>query len=481
MKRTAILAANRRRLTAGLLSAACWCGTVLAQTPPSKLAPLPPLLAPKSPPTTLPKDPSIAVDETAVSLADITDEERVTTDDTDPAKQPVVFPSTQPPAAKRAGNDRWVAAPKRVELPKSPVPSVKDLPPTLPPATVKSAPPVEKFPEMETLESAPVAAAPTVPFEYRTLAEVAERSPNVVPLTPNTPIIDLPMEPNPSTEVPEPVVLDGGEFSRPTQYYSDADEHTLFWSNGLHYIVLPGTLLWEPPLANQREPRMYAKFTNARNESTIDTAIGGQFGLGRWAPADRPHEGIQLDLFAVAFTRFNDERLLTAADYRAGVPLTYAKGNWQAKISYEHTSTHLGDEFIARTGRQQVAHVRDEIVLGLARRYWDQLRFYGQAGFSFLTSDIVGEDRDRYNAGAEWSRTCRTGLRGQPFAALDFDIRSDQDYNTNTTFQIGWQWRRADYSQGARLALEVYNGRSPYGQFFRDKEDWVGIVGIFDW
>ncbi|MFO0945574.1 MAG: DUF1207 domain-containing protein [Planctomycetota bacterium] len=267
----------------------------------------------------------------------------------------------------------------------------------------------------------------------------------------------------------------------PVEYFSDAEACSLFWSDRLVYTPLPSSLLWLPPLANQREPRMYGKFTNLNNQSVIDTAIGGEFGLGRIGPVKNDCEGIQLDVFAAVFTRFNDQRLLTAADYRVGVPLTYAKGPWSAKLSYEHTSTHLGDEYIERTGRRQAAHVRDEIVLGLSRYFWNQLRLYGQFGYSFATSMVVGENRDRYDCGFEWSKLQDTGIKGQPFAALDIDIRSDQEYYANTTLQVGWQWKTMRTRNSARLAFEYYNGYSPYGQFFQDREDWVGVGAFYDW
>lgn len=246
------------------------------------------------------------------------------------------------------------------------------------------------------------------------------------------------------------------------------------------FVSLPLALLWEPPLANQREPHLYAKTYSLNGENMIDTAIATQVGLLRYGYAE-PNEGIQWDVMAGVFTRFNGRRLLTAADYRVGAPITYAEGNWQAKLAYEHTSTHLGDEYMAAVGRIQVPHVRDEIVAGLAYRFWDQLRVYGQAGYSFVTSRVIGENRDRYDVGLEWSRKVDTGYWGQPFSALDVDIRSDQDYNANLTLQIGWQWRKAQNSRSARMAVEIYDGRSPYGQFFRDKENWVGIVALFDW
>jgi hypothetical protein len=315
---------------------------------------------------------------------------------------------------------------------------------------------------------------------YRPITALIDAGDIARPLTDNVFVSAQATLPPPEKSAPEPAAEPAHEPVTEL-VMSDVYERGLFWSEPLDWRFLPHGLLWEPPLANQREPRMFGKFTNANDESTIDTAIGGQFGLLRLAPIGRAHEGLQLDGMAAVFTRFNERRLLVSSDFRAGVPLTYAKGPWQFKLSYEHTSTHLGDEFIAVSGRAQVPHVRDEIVIGLARRFRNQWRLYGQAGFSFITSDIIGDDRDRYDWGFEWSKQCETTWLGQPFLAFDMDLRSDQDFHPNITVQVGWQWKEMTHRRSGRIALEFYDGRSPYGQFFLDDEQWFGAAFLFDW
>ena len=81
--------------------------------------------------------------------------------------------------------------------------------------------------------------------------------------------------------------------------------------------------------------------------------------------------------------------------------------------------------------------------------------------------------------GLEWSHQGATGWRGRPFAAIDLDVRGDEDYTPNLTIQAGWEWRQpAGRVSSLRLGLEYYNGRSPYGQFFELHEQWIG-AGIW--
>jgi hypothetical protein len=250
---------------------------------------------------------------------------------------------------------------------------------------------------------------------------------------------------------------------------------------------LPTTLLWTPPLANQWQPRSFVKATTLENSNTsgnVDTAIGATYGLFRMTTTERPHEGMQLDLFAVVFSRWAELRDAVGVDYRFGLPLSFAYGPWSARISYEHTSTHVGDELAERTGRKHQSSRRDEIVLGLAYTFWDHVRVYGQAGYAGLGFAVPSgsSKRDRYNWGLEWiGQETSWWLKGQPFAAFDMDLRGDQNYTANTTAQVGWRWTAAQDRPAIRLALEYYDGRSPYGQFHLDRESWFGVGAIIDY
>lgn len=272
-----------------------------------------------------------------------------------------------------------------------------------------------------------------------------------------------------------------GAIGQATDDFGRWFSETLLWGDEPYeYVTLPTNLLWKPPLANQREPRFYGKFTNLNKKSYIDTAIGAQFGLGRIAPKGRPNEGLQLDIFGAVFTRFDPRRFLTAADYRAGIPLTYKKGPWSTKLSYEHTSTHIGDEYSQAYGRRQNPLILDEVVFGLSRYFGGHVRVYGQAGYAFNTAKQTNAGRrDRFDFGISYSNYEDTGPGGRPFAAYDMDLREYQNYTVNSTFQVGWQWVSSLHS--IRLALEVYQGRSPFGQFYTTNEHYAGIGGYYDW
>lgn len=253
------------------------------------------------------------------------------------------------------------------------------------------------------------------------------------------------------------------------------------------FQLLPTRLLWQPPLASPVQPRLYVKTTTLTKDytrDTIDTALGATVGLVRYSPTAYPGLHVQLDFFGVNFNRWDQRHEDVASDFRFGLPITFAWGAWQGKVGYEHTSTHLGDDHMQRFGDFRQNYIRDELVVGLGYRWWDRLRLYGQVGYAgYLSSDHAGAPErgpERFDWGVEWSRQAPTGWAGQPFAALDMDLRPEEDFQPNTDVQAGWQWISNSRQVSFRLAGEAYDGRSPFGQFLTNKESWVGIGAFFD-
>jgi hypothetical protein len=295
---------------------------------------------------------------------------------------------------------------------------------------------------------------------------------------------------------PMPVYDDGpSATSRSTQIqspngplgaFADWFHKTFLWQGEEYeYVTLPTTLLWKPPIANLREPQFYGIFHNINGQSYIDTAIGAQFELGRIAPVGKSdptrqleNEGLGLDVFGAVFTRFDQKRFLTAIDYRAGIPLVYKKGPWSTKLSYEHTSTHIGDEYSQAYHVKQDPLVLDEVVFGLSRYWGEHLRTYGQFGYAFNTAkETNANNRTRFDWGISYTNYYNTGPTGRPFAAYDMDIRSYQSYTPNNSFQLGWQW--VNNGRSVRLAFQYFEGRSMYGQFYTKNENWYGFGGYY--
>jgi hypothetical protein len=272
------------------------------------------------------------------------------------------------------------------------------------------------------------------------------------------------------------------EFTR--EYEARSTLRTLTWDDGI-LTALPSTLLWEPGLAVHRDPRMKtlgSNQANFRSGTSLETSIGGTVGLFRFEPAGSSWK-FQTDIFGVVHTRLSPEDV-TVADYRFGLPFTFQWNWWHGKFGYEHTSSHIGDRLIRATGAQVFTHAKDEVVAGLGRWLFDDtLRIYGNIAYAFfdLNPDRV-KGPFRGDVGFEWYSRKATGFAGTPFLAGNVEFRQDQSYEPNYTIQAGWMWRNPYQRFGSfRLFAEYYRGGSPYGQFYRTKENFAAFGIAFDY
>lgn len=288
------------------------------------------------------------------------------------------------------------------------------------------------------------------------------------------------------TRVPAP--LPGSIAEELAREFDARDGFATPAPRGSVYSFLPNTLLWEPGLAVKRDPRLQflaSTLKNYRGDIILDTAIGGTIGLFRY---DFPERGAsaQLDIFGLVITRLSTNDLV-ADDYRFGVPLTWRSGDWSGKLGYEHTSAHIGDKQLQnRGGLVTRSFAKDEFALGLSRILYGQLRLFGHLGyaFGFQVPDVetTVAHRGRADVGFEWYDRTPTGFRGTPFVAGDAEWRGDQGGNANIALQVGWLWKNPHQRLGtARVFVELYCGRSPYGEFIRERENYVAVGFGFDY
>jgi hypothetical protein len=266
--------------------------------------------------------------------------------------------------------------------------------------------------------------------------------------------------------------------------FADADTEPMS-ADLPRFDFFPTSLLWEPKLADKRDPRLSAVWNTADSffsRTTTDPSIGLTAGVVRFQPAASPDVTWQVDLFAVAHLRFSRFDESIAQDYRAGIPVTFRAGDVVGKIGYEHTSTQLGDELLDSGLRTRRTFERDEIVGGLGYLWRNQLRVYGQSAVSIYQSIPNTTDRWRHDVGCDWYRRETTPSTGQPFAAVNASFDPAVDYRVSMNYQVGWMWR----TDGQRLSqfrvyAEFYDGFAMFGQLVDRRERYAGIGVSLDY
>lgn len=294
-----------------------------------------------------------------------------------------------------------------------------------------------------------------------------------------------------------PIEVDGPPLGRPPLPGSVEDEYTqeLYAREGFRTFTwrdtaiaaFPSRLLWEPGLAVQRDPRMKATYSNQANfrgANSLDTSIGGTQGLFRFDFIGRDLQ-VQTDIFGLVQTRLSPEDV-TFADYRFGLPFTAKWGWWQAKLAYEHTSSHLGDRLLRAVPQPVPSWAKDEIVLGVGRILEDQLRLYATYAYAFQLIvpgvEPSGRTRSRFDLGFEWFDRRPTGFWGTPYLAGSIEWQGSQGFQPNYTAQAGWMWRDPTRRLSQfRVFVEHYRGQSPYGINSAVRERYTSVGLAFDY
>ncbi len=324
------------------------------------------------------------------------------------------------------------------------------------------------------------------------LAAFGQQTPPVPALPPSSPAPAVPAPttwnaiPTPwSAAPPGPVAPPPPPARTPTEVLTDDSWVYADSPSSPRLELLPTSLLWEPKLADKREPRLSAvqnDVDSVFSNRTTDPSIGLTAGILRLRPEVFPSVVVQVDLFAVAHLRFSRADESIAQDYRAGVPITWRAGNWVGKFGYEHTSTQLGDELSALRGVQRITFERDETVGALGYLWDNQLRTYGQVGYAFSRNIPGDPERWRYDVGFDWFKRVNTGRTGQPFAAINAAFNPEVNYAATMTYQFGWMWRKDDQRLGQfRVYAEFFDGHSMFGQLFRNRERYAGIGFALDY
>jgi hypothetical protein len=266
--------------------------------------------------------------------------------------------------------------------------------------------------------------------------------------------------------------------------------HVLRCGTGVHggeahgVVAVPHGDVFCPLVADPKAVRTFATFlrgefpTSAAEIDLASVGIGDSFGLVRFGG---PHagEGLQLGLEAGVFAQFDLDATsddLLNADYVVGLPLTFRRASFSARLRVYHQSSHLGDELLLRpeneVRRENLSFESLELMLS---QELGPLRVYG--GGEYLVNRRPSTlDEVVVHAGAE----VRAGpVRGaRVVAAVDLKSTEQQEWKPGWSARAGVElawWRHPDHPPRLVSVLaEFYDGPSPYGQFFLESIRYVG-------
>jgi hypothetical protein len=233
----------------------------------------------------------------------------------------------------------------------------------------------------------------------------------------------------------------------------------------------PEGLAYRHPMADPREPmsgvRLQFPFESG-DDPKIENRIGIQYAVYR--SGDLRDSCFEVQAEGAVHARFDLVHILDmdAADFRFGFPLVWREGRVAYKIHPWHMTSHLGDEFIERTGRLRHVYARNEICVGASLDLNEEWRTYAEGGYAFTMGEVnepwrfmAGIETIGRHLGPDWPAT---------FAALNLTSFEEQDWGVQFNLEAGFWITGTDTNRGIRLTLGYFRGPSPLTQFFEDNE-----------
>jgi hypothetical protein len=243
---------------------------------------------------------------------------------------------------------------------------------------------------------------------------------------------------------------------------------------------LPGGTLFRPLIADPRWPHFAASnqsYLRGDLDNVAAVSFGESFTLfrGSLGPAAWWEVGIQAGVFSV-FDLESDSFDLVNADYFVGIPLGWRWENWSAMLRLYHQSSHLGDEFLLRRTRLNRINLSYEAVdLKVSWDWRDVLRLYAGGGYLF---DQEPSSLDPWSVqyGIELTSPWPGRQAGwRPIAAADIQHREENRWSSDVSIRAGIEIDGVLVTRRMQILLEYFLGRSPNGQFYTEKIEYLGL------
>lgn len=249
-------------------------------------------------------------------------------------------------------------------------------------------------------------------------------------------------------------------------------------------VLFPDYQLYPVNLADPRRITFSAK-AQYYSDSTIpdtgrrrlDLKMGGRLGLLHKPISTDLQLGWLLSLdvgfhgvFDLEYSQDNigwDGHYALMLSYRPTARVAY-------KLGAYHISSHVGDEYAERTGRQRINYTREELQAGFNLALVDNWQWYVEAGRGYDQRNKLLQKPWRLQTGVQWLPYA--AKEQQWYAGLDLSAMEERDWKVDVTVQLGW------YIPGKnkrwRVGLEHYDGKAQLGEFFMESERYTSL-GIY--
>ncbi len=255
-------------------------------------------------------------------------------------------------------------------------------------------------------------------------------------------------------------------------------------------LFFPADDLFPPYLADPHRPgfgvqeQWYTKSAiPAASNNRLNLRVGAVFGVYRAVTPERALQAWQVGVIGAFDGMFDLGNQQDNIGWNGNYGLQWSgslPGGVAAKIGWFHRSSHLGDEYVEKTGAKRIGYTREELGAGLGWNVFDGGRLYGETGYGYGQGNRALMEPWRLQGGAEYrSHPVFWEGRFGWYGALDVTSMEERDWRADITLQLGLLMESAGRTW--RLGLEHYRGRPTVGEFFMVTEEYLSAGLWMDW
>ena len=225
-------------------------------------------------------------------------------------------------------------------------------------------------------------------------------------------------------------------------------------------------------IAAPREVVTGAKLViNSDGPSEFGNTLEGEVALGASLPlylisGNSPDDGLAVGVEGAVFGRFRlttITRDLITTDWIFAAPFTWHLGKSWLQFRYHHTSSHLGDDYIARFDVPVGDYSRDVTDFTAFYQATQSFGLYGGGNWAF---NVHPKDSGRYSLRAGVQAGTNNSSRAfSPYCAADAQWKQDNNWEPRLNVQVGVRLPENGGRRSPRVAIEFLAGPSPQGQF----------------
>ena len=253
--------------------------------------------------------------------------------------------------------------------------------------------------------------------------------------------------------------------------------------------IAPTDHLYSPYIADQKRVSFGLQLLHVADSDIPDTGfkrfalrMGGRLELFNWTAQNKPEQQLQAN-FEVGFLGHFDidhSQDNIGWDGNYGLIFSYQLNqSWSYRSGFYHNSSHIGDEYAERTGRQRISYTREEVLLGAQHNFNVHWQYYIELGIGYHQEDKPLQKSYRTQAGIQFQQSGFTKeQRLGWYTGLDISAYEENDWSINQALQVGFAFDADPHIW--RVALDYYRGRSTLGEFFQHNEEYLGLSLYLD-